>query len=152
MPYFDKGDDTRKEGFGPKQILRSTNPGTTSLEGYTFAHETLEREELGGTPMRYLQRGEVIAKITSGDHAGKVGVFQLGVTDGREDVANIVGLNDTYLPYQLEDGDQQVAVYYQAVAVQGWCSERDDTGARVVLTDTVADAMRGTKGLDILFK
>lgn len=152
MPYFDKGDDTRRDGFGPKQILRSTNPGTTSLESYTFAHESLDREDLAGTPMRYLQRGEVLAKITSGDHAGKVGVYQADAADGRGDAANIVGLNDTYLPYQLEDGDQQVAAYYQAVAVQGWCTERNAAGERVVLTDTVADAMRGTKGLDILFK
>lgn len=152
MPYFDKGDDTRKDGFGPKQILRSTNPGSTSLESYTFAHESLPREDLAGTDMRYLQRGEVLAKITSGADAGKVGVYQVGATDGREDAANIVGLNDTYLPYQLEDGDQQVAAYYQAVAVQGWCSERDAGGARVVLSDGVADAMRGTKDLDVLFK
>lgn len=75
-----------------------------------------------------------------------------GATDGRADPANIVGLDDTFLPWQTIERDVEVAAVYACTAVQGWCIELDATGARIVLTNATADAMRGTKGLDILFK
>lgn len=74
-----------------------------------------------------------------------------GAVDGRGDTANIVGINDTFLPWQLLEHDVEVAAAYDAVAVQGWCYERDGSGARVVLSNTTADAMRGTKTLDVKF-
>lgn len=75
-----------------------------------------------------------------------------GASDGRGVLANIVGLNDTFLPWQLIERDVEVAVAYTAAAVQAWCKELDASGAEIALTNTTADAMRGTKGLDILFK
>jgi hypothetical protein len=76
-----------------------------------------------------------------------------GVSDGRQTAANIVGLLDTFLPWTLLERDVEVGVAYQCVAVQAWCLELDTTGlAYAALSNTTADALRSTKGLDILFK
>lgn len=151
MPHFTKGNSADGARFGVKQILRSTHPGSYSLEHYTIAASSVKPEDVSGTPIPFLQRGEAIAKITSGAEAGKVGPFQADATDGRGDVANLVGLADTFLPYQLMDGDMQIAVYYRAVAVAGWCTERNAAGARVPITQTTINALRGKVDLDVLF-
>lgn len=75
-----------------------------------------------------------------------------GAADGRQTAANIVGINDTFLPWQLTEGDREVAAMYIGTAVQGWCLEMQADGTFVALTNTTADAMRGTKGLDVTFK
>ncbi len=149
MPSFTPGPALRTP-FGRNNYLRSTQDVKT--ESYTFAAAGIPVETIDGTPQKVLQPGEVLAKITSGPDAGAVGVFQAGATDGREDTANIVGLNNTFLPWQLLERDVEVAAVYECTAVQGWCFERDATGVRIALTDATADAMRGTKGLDIHFK
>jgi hypothetical protein len=75
-----------------------------------------------------------------------------GAADGRQTLANIVGLNDTFLPWQLMESDREVAAMYIGTAVQGWCLEMQADNTYVVLTNTTADAMRSTKGLDVTFK
>lgn len=75
-----------------------------------------------------------------------------GSVDGRSTLANIVGLNDTFLPWQLTEHDVEVASLYIGTAVQAWCLEYNAAGLLVPLTNTTADAMRSTKGLDITFK
>ncbi len=148
MASFTKGGGNRTP-FGKNQFLRSTQDVKT--ESYTLAAATVPTETIDGSSQKVLQAGEVLAKITSGADAGKVGPFMAGVTDGRQTAANIVGVNDTFLPWQLLERDVEVAAVYEATCVQGWCFERDAAGARIVLTNTTADAMRGTKGLDVRF-
>ena len=149
MPAFSKG-GTARAPFGKNVFLRSTQDVKT--ESYTVAASTVATEVIDGVATKVLQAGEVLAKITSGGDIGKVGPFQAGVTDGRQTLANIVGLNDTFLPWQLNEHDVEVAAVYQCVGVQAWCFERDAAGARIALTNTTADACRSVKGLDINFK
>lgn len=152
MPSFSKGGGQRTP-FGSNEYLRSTQD--VKKESYTFASATLPTETIDGVEQKVLLPGEVLASITSGADAGKVGVYSsdtVGVTDGRSDVANIVGLNDTWLPWQLMEHDNEIAATYECTAVQAWCFERDASGARVTMTNTTADAMRGVKGLDVHFK
>ena len=162
MPSFTKGGGERTP-FGSNEYLRSTQD--VKKESYTFASATLPTETIDGVDQKMLKPGEILAKVTSGADAGKVGVFQLydpngggagiptGPTDGRGDAANIVGINDTWLPWQLMEHDNEVAATYECTAVQAWCFERDGaTGARITLTNTTADALRGVKGLDVHFK
>jgi hypothetical protein len=152
MASFTKGGGNRTP-FGSNEYLRSTQD--VKKESYTVAAASVPIEVIDGVDQKMLLPGEVMAKITSGPDAGKVGPYStdtVGVTDGRSVAANIVGLEDTWLPWQLLERDVEVAVTYEATAVQGWCTVRDATGARVALDNTTADAMRGTKGLDILFK
>lgn len=152
MPSFTKGGGQRTP-FGSNEYLRSTQD--VKKESYTFSAASLPTETIDGVVQKMLKPGEILAKITSGAEAGKVGVYSsdtVGVTDGRSTPANIVGINDTWLPWQLMEHDVEVAATYECTAVQAWCFERDATGARVALTNTTADALRGVKGLDVHFK
>lgn len=146
---FTKGGGQRKP-FGTNEYLRSTDPKPVK-ESYTFSAASLPEETIDGVTQKMLLPGEVLAKITSGPEAGKVGVFQAGASDGRQTLANIVGINDTWLPWQLMEHDSNVAATTDAKCVQAWCFERNSSGARIALTNTTADAMRGTKSLDIKF-
>jgi hypothetical protein len=154
MPSFTKGGGNRTP-FGKNAYLRSTD--VLHTESYTLAASTVTAQTIDGNAnQKILQPGTVLAKITSGAEAGKVGPYQgqagTTVTDGRQTAANIVGLNDTFLPWQLIERDVEVSAVYDCVAMQAWCLEYDNTGAAIVLTNTTADAMRGTKGLDVKFK
>jgi len=86
------------------------------------------------------------------DTAGSAAASDTPATDGRQTATNIVGLNNTFLPWQLTERDVEISVVYECTAVQAWCLEYDNARAEIELTDATADLMRGTKGLDILFK
>src|ERR1051325_10927744 len=75
-----------------------------------------------------------------------------GALDGRQTLANLVGINDTFLPWQLMEHDEQVAALYIGTVVQGWCFELDANGLWIALTNTTVDAMRSVKGMDITAK
>lgn len=150
MPSFVKGPGPGWAPFGKNNFLRSTQDVKT--ESYTLAAATVATETINGVAgQKVVQPGEVLAKITSGPDAGKVGPYQAGATDGRQTAANIVGLCRDWMPWQTMEHDMDVAAVYECTAVQAWCFERDAAGARIALTNTTADAMRGTKGLDIMF-
>lgn len=165
MPDFQKGPNYRTP-FGRNVFLRSTQDVKT--ESYTVAASTVPAETIDGfADQKVLQTGTALAAITSGGEAGKVGPFSPAATDGREVLANIVGLNNTFLPWQLMERDVEVAAIYECTAVEAWCFEYEDEGVynggayggvangtiiRVPLRSATADAMRGVKGLDIHFK
>lgn len=151
MAHFNKG-GAGPDPFGKNVYLRSTDP-KPQRESYTVASSAVALETVNGkTNQKILQSGEVMAKITSGPEAGKVGPFQAGATDGRQTTANIVGVNDTFLPWQLLERDVEIGVTYDATCVQSWCFERNAAGARIALTNTTADEMYAQKHLDIKFK
>lgn len=149
-PSFEKGGGTRTP-FGRNEFLRSTNP-KPQTESYTLAASTITAQTIDGfAGQKIVQPGLAMAKITSGPEAGKIGPFQAGVTDGRQTAANLVGLNLTFLPWQTIERDVEIAVVTDATCVQAWCTEYDAAGASIALTNTTADALRGTKRLDIKF-
>lgn len=163
MPDFQKGPNYVTP-FGRNQWLRSTQDVKT--ESYTFAAGLIPTETIDGSEQKVLQPGTVLAKATSGADAGKIGVYNRNATDGRETAANIVGVCNTFLPWQLLERDVEVAAVYEATGVQAWCFEYVDEGVynggafggvangtmiRIALTDTTADLMRGQKNLDIMF-
>lgn len=150
MPDFQGGPNWRTP-LGRNQYLRSTQDYKT--ESYMVAKDSVPAETIDGyAGQKVLQPGTVMAKITSGGDAGKIGPFQADATDGRQTAANIVGLNNTFLPWQLMERDVEVAVVYECTAVQAWCFEYTDAATKVALGNTTADAMRGVKGMDIHFK
>jgi hypothetical protein len=151
MADFVKG-GTARTPFGKNAYLRSTQD--VKFESYTVAASTVPSVTIDGYAQKILQPGTVMAKITSTAESGKVGPFDANATDGRQTAANIVGLNDTFLPWQLLSRDVEIAVAYECTAVQGWCLEYTVGGGTVaqVLTNTTADACRGVRGLDIHFK
>lgn len=150
MPSFKRGPEPSNYApFGKNVFLRSTQDVKT--ESFTVAASTVPEEDVDGTTQKILQPGEVLAKITSGDEEGKVGPFQADATDGREDAANIVGINQTFLPWQLLERDVEVSGVVEARVVQAWCFERDAAGLRVELSNGTADEMVAKKSLSILF-
>lgn len=74
-----------------------------------------------------------------------------GATDGRQTAANIVGICNTFLPWQLMERDVEVAVIYDGSVIQSKCIEYDAAGADTALSDTTRDAMYSTKSTNILF-
>jgi hypothetical protein len=149
MPSFTKGGSQRTP-FGSNEYLRSTQD--VKKESYTLAAATVPNETIDGVVQKVVKPGEVMAKITSGADAGKIGPFMAGVTDGRQTLTNIVGLLDTWLPWQLMEHDNEVAVTYECTAIQAWCFERDAGGVRVALTNTTAAAMVAQKNMGVQFK
>lgn len=140
MSTFVKGGSTGTP-FGRNEYLRSFRGRKT--ESYTVAASTVPAKTIDGVGgQKILQPGTVMAKITSGVDIGKVGPFQASVTDGRQTVANIVGLNNTFLPWQLMERDVEIAVDYEAAAVQGWCIELDAAGASIAVQTATAAAMQ----------
>lgn len=75
-----------------------------------------------------------------------------GATDGRSDLANVVGVNMTSLPTQLLDRDVEVAVAYDGTFYQARCSELDANGTEIALTDTTRDQMYAKSHIDCTFK
>lgn len=125
MPNFvmPEGDTTP---FGRNEFLRSTQDVKT--ESYTFAASTVPAITIDGVGgQKILQPGTIVAKITgAGDDQGKIGPYDPGATDGRQTAANILGINLTFLPWQLMDRDVEVSVVYEASIVKAWCLFLED--------------------------
>ena len=131
--------------YDGRYVIRSVPSATTFTydkvavnSGPTAATGTAK---VGGDFTKVLQPGTLIAKITSGTDSGKVGVFMAGVSDGRQTVANVIGVADTFLPWELTERDANIAVTYEATVVQAWCFEYNAAGAPIALTNTTRDAI-----------
>lgn len=149
MPSFNKGGGVRPP-FGKNQYLRSTR--ANKFESAMCIADAVNTEEIDGTDTKILQSGEVIARITSGPDSGGHGPFQADATDGRQDTDNIVGINDTFLPWELTERDAPIAVLYDGAVKQEWCFERNAAGERIALTNATRDAIVARSDLAILFK
>ena len=151
MPSFVKGGGVTTP-FGRNEYVRSTR-SSLSFESYMLAASTVTAKTIDGNPnQKILQPGTVLAKITSGADAGKVGPYMATATDGREDTANIVGIDDTFLPWQTIERDVEVGVLQTGKVVQAWCFEYDASGDTVPLTNTIAeDAVWNGKLLSVKF-
>lgn len=149
MSHFSKTDETRAP-FGVNEWRRSTQD--VKVESYSAAAAAQPVVVIDGADQKVLQPGTVMAKITSGADSGKIGPFQAGVTDGRQTAANVVGINDTFLPYQLMDRDVEIGVAYEATAVQAWCIEYDASGDPIPLSNATRDAILALPNLALLFK
>lgn len=75
----------------------------------------------------------------------------VGALDGRSTSANIIGLLETYCPWQLLEHDVDVAHLYDGTVVQGWCFEYDVNGVAQVLGNTTAAFMIAQKSMSITF-
>lgn len=155
MPSFAKGGGVETP-FGRNTYLRSTNP-KPRFESYEVAASSVPAVTVDGKTRKILQPGTLMAKITSAAgtstaaDVGLVGPYDAAATDGRQTTANIVGLNDTFLPWQLLDRNEEIAVAYDTTqAVQAWCFEYA-SGVVQALSNTTADLCRGGKKLNLHF-
>lgn len=105
--------------FGRNEYLRST-VGLV-FESFMVAKTSVPADADGN---KVLQAGTVLAKITSAAGSstaadvGLAGPFSAGALDGRQTAANILGVCDTFLPYQLNDGDREVSILKHGRVVQ----------------------------------
>lgn len=135
--------------FGKNAYLRSTQDVKT--ESFTCSSAAFPNNvTIDGVPHKVLQPGTVIAKITSGANSGKVGVFDAAATDGRQTGANIVGIADTFVPWQLEERDVDIAVVYEATVVGAWCLHHA-TNLQAAMNPTTKTAVQAAVPT-ILFK
>lgn len=74
-----------------------------------------------------------------------------GANDGRQTLANVVGINQTFLPWQTIERDVEIGVVYQCTAVQAWCIELDAASASIALTNTTAAGLVAQKRLNVNF-
>jgi hypothetical protein len=118
--------------FGRNEYLKHSRSGAT-FESYTVAASTIPADADGN---KVLQAGTVLAKITSGGDSGKVGPFSATATDGRQTAGNIVGVCDSFFPYQLNDFDREAAVLVVGYVDPTRCYEY-----------TAAEVAPGTLGL-----
>lgn len=150
MASFDKGPvPAAYTPFGKNEFLRSTQD--VKYEHYSCASAVVPEQTIDGSTQKILQPGTVMAKITSGDDIGKIGPFSAAALDGRQTLANIVGINGTFLPWQLLERDVEVAVVIEGRVVQAWCIELDASDLEIPLSNTTADALVAQKSLSILF-
>lgn len=153
MPGLQKDVGLYQEYPAPHNYLRSTHIDLTTSYTYASGVHPEEPEATGiGSGQKFLQRGELLAKVTSGDDAGKVGAYQADATDGRGDAANIVGINNTYAPWQLTVRDIEVAAVYGASVVTANVTQRDASGARVPADESVVTALQSRTDVNIIWK
>lgn len=119
-----------------------TAPVVVTFGGQYMAEDVPNLTVNGGS----LTGGSLTATVTAGQQSGGAGV----ASDGRENPDNIVGILDTFLPWQLNERDVEVAVLYDGDVVQAYCLELNAAGTDfTALTDATAEYLRGRKKLDI---
>jgi hypothetical protein len=148
MPTQSLGPNYRTP-FGKNVYLRSTDPKPRT-ESYTCAKSTVPTVTIDGhTDQKVLQPGTVMAKITSGTDSGKVGPYDDAATDGRQTETNIVGINDTFLPWQLMERDVEIAVVYDAAVITDRCYELASGAFTALTTAAAKSALKSNPGLNI---
>jgi hypothetical protein len=75
-----------------------------------------------------------------------------GATDGRQTSTNIVGICNTFLPWQTIERDVEVAVVYDAAVIQSQLLELLPAGTWQACQNATATAMVAQKTMNIVFK
>jgi len=140
---FQKGPNYRTP-FGKNEWLGSTKG--LRFESWTVACAVCPSVTIDGNAMVILDTGQIMAKITSAAggtvaaDVGKVGPFDSGASDGRQTKANIIGINNTFLPWQLNERDVDIAIVYEGVGnsanVHGY-----ESGVQKTLDQLVTDSI-----------
>lgn len=126
------------------EALTNVVPGDVVVGGGAFPATpltfTFYGNYIGDAPTLSVQTGNLTGS-TPGAAITTSTPGVAGAADGRQTLANLVGLLDTFLPWQLTERDVEVAVNYECTAVQSWCFELNAAGAYVPLANATALAM-----------
>lgn len=144
MAHFVKGGAVQTP-FGKNVYLRHTSG--CKFESYSLAASLVPVETINGVGgQKILQPGTLLVKITAGAESGKVAPYRAGAINGQGTLTGVVGINDTFLPWQLMEHDEQVGVLTEGTVVQAWCFELDAAGLRIPLSNTTVDTFTVTVG------
>ena len=136
------------------QALSTINAGDVLVTGgalptsvtVTFAGRFAGQNAPNLTLTATVTGGTTTASITAGT---EIGTGQ--ATDGRELASNVVGILETFLPWQLKYRDVEVAVLYRGAVVQANCLEMNSAGSFVALTDGTKAKLTSRSDLAITF-
>lgn len=130
-----------KSGVAVNEYLYSTVG--TAFDSATLAASTVTADE---DATKYVQKGTVLATITSGADSGKVGAYSTTATDGRQTSTNIIGILDTFAV--VTDGDALVGYLYKGTVNEDKVTSDGTQGS---VADAVKTALQ-TTSIDILFR
>lgn len=133
--------------FGAGNVVASGGPQSTTATAYTAGGSGIYTGPLTMT----LNIGSVTGTSPTNTPVHTVTGIA-GALDGRSSTSNLVGLNDTALPWQLLEHDAEVGVLYDGTVYQGWCYELDVNGASIALQNATATAMVAQKSMSITFQ
>ena len=121
-------------------------PGTVTLTFSGTQYAGTNVPQVTVTPTGLTGGTVTVATTTEG------GAGAGSATDGRQTPANIVGICNTFLPWQLVEGDREIAVVYEASVVQAKCLEYTGASTVAALSNSTAAAMVAQKTIDIKFR
>jgi hypothetical protein len=151
VTYFTQGPTPASYTFGKREYVRTRKLFLT--ESATIDASTVPTETPGGATVKILQPGIIMARITG---TNTVGPYDASAADGRQLTDNIVGVNDTFLPTELLQGDHQIAVVYAAAVYAAALLELDTTvpltPAWVAADAARITAMAASESLGLLFR
>lgn len=130
-----------ESGVAVNEYLYS--PKGAMFDSATVASGSVTADSQGD---KILQKGTVLAAITSGVDSGKVGPYDTGASDGRQTSGNIIGICERFL--NLKNGDFDTAYLYAGVVTENrvWSD-----GTQGSLSDAVKTAMQSNT-MHILFR
>lgn len=128
-----QGGPNYRTPFGKNVFLGSTD---FSVESWTVACSTVPNETIDTFTQKILRPGQLMAKITSGAETGKCGPFDSGASDGRQTKANIIGFNNTFLPWQMLERDADIGVVYDGYIFAGR-AHLYTSGVQTTITDAI---------------
>lgn len=149
---FDAGPNFHEIGPRNRQWERHVKGYAQGTEPYMVAASTAPEYTYNGKTAKVLEPGTVMAQITdtANNEDTMVGPYDPAATDGREDPANIVGINNTFLPTELNDGNHTIGVKTARTTAYAAVVIEHNAGVPTPVTAATMDAMR-TRSLDILF-
>jgi len=132
---------TEISGVAINEYLYSTVG--TAFDSVTLAASAISADEDGS---KYLQKGTVLATITSGTDSGLVGPYSTKASDGRETSTNIIGISETFA--DVTNGNALIAYLYKGTVDESkvYCD-----GVQGTVSSDAKTAMQ-TTSIDILFR
>lgn len=137
--------------FAEYNVTASGGPISSGTITFTFTGDNVDAD----VPQLTFAKTNVSGGTSPNAAVATTVAGQPGAVDGRQTLANIVGICNTFLPWQLNERDVEISVAYEASVVQGWCIELDASGNPVPLTNTTAAALQrggaAGKSVDVTF-
>lgn len=130
-----------ESGVAVNEYLYSTVGA--AFDSATLAASTVTADSYSN---KVLNKGVVLARITSGTDSGKVGEYDTGASDGRQTSGNIVGISDRWV--DVTRGDAEMAYLYAGTVDESkvYCD-----GVQGTVGSTEKTAMQSSS-MDILFR
>lgn len=138
------------------EALAGINPGEIVVTGGALPGTAVRVTFVG--PLGGSNVGDI--SITTTNLTGGTGTVTVtqgsatpagAATDGRQTAANLVGILETFLPWQTKYRDVEVAALYRGAVVQGWCFELGSNGAYIPLTDATRTALIARPSISLTF-